>query len=386
LADTSDWQGDTITAGQLYSELLELNPLKQNPNMFFLVSVRNALLNLTCGRLQAVYNYCQQCSRQISELKPRWPQFEWVLHLILIAILTEWNHLDELRNLLDSAFEKIKSSKRSSWDILYLNVVRGFLAFNDVASAKYILDLLEDGVRTSQLPGPYLNDILAWKIHICLREGNTLLAEEAAKELKHLDFTKPACVDEEAYFSMARLWTVQERFQQAAKLLDALQVNAQRGSRNARLIKIHILRAAVEQRQQRVPTARKSLESAIALGKPEGFVRIFVEEGPVIKRLLKGLLVAGSQSTYVQQLVKAFENKTGSGQSDHTPSGLSEPLSEREQQVLRLLVTHLSQQEMADELCVSVNTIRFHTKSIYRKLGVHERSHAVGKAKASGLL
>jgi LuxR family maltose regulon positive regulatory protein len=120
------------------------------------------------------------------------------------------------------------------------------------------------------------------------------------------------------------------------------------------LIKVYILRAVVEEMQKKSQTAKDYIERAIALGEPEGFVRIYVTPGP--------------------------------DRSDRFPSGLSEPLSEREQQVLRLLQTHLSQREIADELCVSVNTIRFHAKNIYRKLGVHERSEAVGKAKAAGLL
>jgi LuxR family maltose regulon positive regulatory protein len=65
-----------------------------------------------------------------------------------------------------------------------------------------------------------------------------------------------------------------------------------------------------------------------------------------------------------------------------THTNLPEPFSERERQVIRLLATYLSQQEIADELYVSVNTIRFHTKNIYRKLGVHNRSEAVAKAKS----
>jgi LuxR family maltose regulon positive regulatory protein len=152
------------------------------------------------------------------------------------------------------------------------------------------------------------------------------------------------------------------------------------------LIKVYILRAVVEEMQKKSQTAKDYIERAIALGEPEGFIRIYVEEGPVIERLLKGLIVAGSKSNYIRQLVKAFNSTPGPDRSDRFPSGLSEPLSEREQQVLRLLQTHLSQREIADELCVSVNTIRFHAKNIYRKLEAHERSEAVGKAKAAGLL
>ena len=65
---------------------------------------------------------------------------------------------------------------------------------------------------------------------------------------------------------------------------------------------------------------------------------------------------------------------------------LIEPLSERESDVLQLLATRLSSTEIAEELYVSANTVRFHIKNIYGKLGVHRRPDAVGRARELGLL
>ena len=68
------------------------------------------------------------------------------------------------------------------------------------------------------------------------------------------------------------------------------------------------------------------------------------------------------------------------------PPSLVEPLSKRELEVLRLLTTHLSSTEMAEELYISVNTVRYHIKSIYSKLGVHRRADAVDRARKLELL
>jgi LuxR family maltose regulon positive regulatory protein len=65
---------------------------------------------------------------------------------------------------------------------------------------------------------------------------------------------------------------------------------------------------------------------------------------------------------------------------------LLERLSPRETEVLRLLTTHLSHAEMAEELVVSVNTVRSHVKSIYSKLDVHSRMEAIERARELGLL
>jgi LuxR family maltose regulon positive regulatory protein len=68
------------------------------------------------------------------------------------------------------------------------------------------------------------------------------------------------------------------------------------------------------------------------------------------------------------------------------PSALAEPLSARELEVLRLLNTHLSSTEIAERLCISANTVRFHIKNVYGKLGVHSRSDAVQRAKELGIV
>ncbi len=185
---------------------------------------------------------------------------------------------------------------------------------------------------------------------------------------------------------MIRLWLVQGKFQKATTLLEGVKTKARQGGRVYTLIEAVILQASAEAMQVHRQAAQQSLAQAIALAEPEGFVRIFIEEGAVVRNLLEEMVSAGQGSPYIQQLITAFDSTLESSHADKKKIGLIEPFSERELQVLRLLRTHLSQQEMADELCVSVNTIRFHTKNIYRKLGAHERSEAVGKAKAAGLL
>jgi LuxR family maltose regulon positive regulatory protein len=129
--------------------------------------------------------------------------------------------------------------------------------------------------------------------------------------------------------------------------------------------------------------ATAELQEAVALARPEGFVRTFVDEGPEVTRLLRRLAGA-DHSAYIATLVAAGE------QPHHPAAALSlelvEPLSEREQEVLRYLPTRLNNQEVAGELYVSLNTVKTHLKSIYRKLDAGSRSEAVVKARAMQLL
>jgi LuxR family maltose regulon positive regulatory protein len=132
-----------------------------------------------------------------------------------------------------------------------------------------------------------------------------------------------------------------------------------------------------------VSAAVAELHEAVTLARPEGFVRTFVDEGAEVPQLLRRL-AASDPSAYVATLIAAGE---GSARSTPAPSPqLFEPLSEREQDVLRYLPTRLNNQEVAGELYVSLNTVKTHLKSIYRKLDADSRSEAVLKARALHLL
>jgi LuxR family maltose regulon positive regulatory protein len=172
--------------------------------------------------------------------------------------------------------------------------------------------------------------------------------------------------------------------QEATRLLERLLRAAEEGQRTGSVIEILMLQALAHQAQGDVPAALASLRRALTLAEPEGYVRIFVDEGPPMASLLSAFMKQGAAAkqgiapSYVRRLLVAV-NKT----EDSTPvtQGLIEPLSERELDVLRLLGTDLGGPEIARELVVSLNTVRTHTKNIYAKLGVNNRRAAVRRAR-----
>jgi LuxR family maltose regulon positive regulatory protein len=172
----------------------------------------------------------------------------------------------------------------------------------------------------------------------------------------------------------------------AMALLERLLHAAEDGGRVRSVIEILILQALALQAQRAgIPAALGPLDRALSLAEPEGYVRLFVDEGPPMAVLLEAAAKHGIARTYVRQLLASFDKPV-----DRAPAtakqGLIEPLSERELEVLRLLGTDLDGPEIARELVVSLNTMRTHTKSIYSKLGVNNRRAAVRRAEELELL
>jgi LuxR family maltose regulon positive regulatory protein len=171
----------------------------------------------------------------------------------------------------------------------------------------------------------------------------------------------------------------QRSVHEAIRLLDRLLRAAEEGERAGSVIEIGVLRALAYQRHGDIPAALSCLERAVTQAEPEGYVRVFADEGPPMASLLR---VAARQQTggnYVRRLLAAV-TETETEQNGPVKQALIEPLSERELDVLRLLGTELDGPAIARELMVSLNTVRTHTKHIYAKLAVTNRRAAVRRA------
>ncbi len=170
---------------------------------------------------------------------------------------------------------------------------------------------------------------------------------------------------------------------EAIGLLDRLLQATEQGRRARSVIEILVIQALAYQIHDNTPSALVPLERALMLAEPEGYFRIFVDEGSPMATLLEKATQYKIAPHYVRHLLTAF------GKAEDKPlvkQGLLEPLSERELEVLQLLRTDLDGPEIAHELIVSLNTLRTHTKNIYTKLGVNSRRSAVLRAEELNLL
>jgi LuxR family maltose regulon positive regulatory protein len=178
----------------------------------------------------------------------------------------------------------------------------------------------------------------------------------------------------------------------AIDLLERLLKAADVGGRIGSVIEILILQALTHQLQEDIPAALISLEHALKLAEPEGYMRIFLDEGLSMAQLIRKIAAHGIMPNYTGSLLSAFdaEQRAMDVETPHSASpdssSLIEPLSQRELDILRLFKTELSGPEIARELVIALSTVRTHTKSIYSKLNVNSRRAAVKRAEELNLI
>jgi LuxR family transcriptional regulator, maltose regulon positive regulatory protein len=190
--------------------------------------------------------------------------------------------------------------------------------------------------------------------------------------------------------------SIQEALELLERLLKAAEERGGKGSE----IEILVLQSIAYHSQGQLPAAIKPLQKALTLAEPEGYVRIFIDEGSSMLQLLREASARKIMPEYTSKLLTAFdaEQRGDSGESPLPASVavlpekhqegelLTEPLSQRELEVLRLFKTELSGPEIARELVVALSTVRTHTKSIYSKLNVNNRRAAVKRAAELNLI
>jgi LuxR family maltose regulon positive regulatory protein len=190
------------------------------------------------------------------------------------------------------------------------------------------------------------------------------------------DFTN-AHMRKYEYPILARFYLAQNHPEQALEFMNALLPHVQVARRMGLVIETLILRALALQALGRRSEALTTLTEALEQAEPEGYIRLFVDDSQALHPLLTSLLPRVADKRLANFIDQILNSSSSSGEKACTTSMLVEPLSERELEILRLLVkTSLTAGQIAQELYISVSTVRTHIKSIYGKLGVHGRLEA----------
>ena len=237
---------------------------------------------------------------------------------------------------------------------------------------------------------PDVRPLAAWRARMWIAMGRLREARGWAREAGLSPEDDLSYLGEFGHITLARLLLAVAKTEtgavesraRAVGLLGRLREDAETGSRTGSVIEILTLEALAAADRGDSASALAALEQALTAAEPEGYVRLFVDEGQAMTALLREASRRGITTGYVEELLAAGERPS---LRPAKTQGLVDPLSERELDVLRLLGSDLSGPDIARELMVSLNTLRTHTKNIYMKLGVNNRRAALRRAQDLGL-
>ena len=232
-----------------------------------------------------------------------------------------------------------------------------------------------------------------WKARLHLARGELSSAALEQERATGVGEVAPTAREYERS-GLARLLLARDAPEEAARLLERTRDAAEAAGRIGNAIGILALEALALWAQGKKDCAMVRLARSLSLAEPEGYVRTFADQGPPMALLLSEMLEAQSKAVkkstnrvskhYLRKLLAALEN---SAVNAALPGAkLPEPLSEREREVLALVVAGKTNRQIASELFVAPSTIKTHTKNVYKKLGVRSRPRAVLTARELELI
>jgi LuxR family maltose regulon positive regulatory protein len=320
----------------------------------------------------------------------------------LARLSHEWDTVDLAKQQAQRAFDLGKELNDDSLQA-YASIVLALVSHASGQTAQVRQRLAELAARTTlkRLP-PLYAEILTYQASLDLAAGDLAAVQRWVTALSGPG-EAPAAPKNEALLVgrhereeilIARLLIAQGNLEEALGMLGRMRAAAQEAGRIRSALEIRLLTAVAHTANGQPGEAMQEVREVLAFARPEGYRRLFLSEGPGMAALLRAALPEMREELmtgYIHSLLRGFEgSQPAVRRGTPTPPAISpplvEPLSPQEQRVLRLFAAGLSRQEIAQELIVSVNTVKTHLQRVYRKLNVTSRTEARETARQLHLL
>jgi len=338
------------------------------------------------GHLQEMDNQLHRAAEtyhQVLQLFGDHPQPNASVTLLGLArIYYEWNDLNAAEQHGQQSLQLARQLDRGIDRFIVHEVflARLKLASGDVDGAAALLAQTEQSARQKNFL-LRLPEIAAVQVPVLLRQGQVAAAAQLVQQ-----YDLPLC--------QARVALAQGETSAALALLSPLRQQMEAKGWADELLKVMVLQAvalhaAALQAHGEKDKAVQLVGEALAMAEPGGFIRLFVDEGTPMAELLSAAATQGIRPDYANKLLAAFEAEKKDERPTASvlgPSSLVEPLSPRELEVLRLIAHGLSNTEISQRLFLTLNTIKGHNWRIFSKLQAQNRTEAVARARALGLL
>ena len=314
-------------------------------------------------------------------------------------LLREWNELDAAEHHLAQGMALVNETLT----LVPFMAIRGYTALARLQQARgnthealAALDALARLAKQRHFVPHLVAQVAAVRAQLELAQGNLAAAirwaDASGQSPNDDDRRYPSEVE---YLALTRVRIAEARADPASpslrdilRLLDRLLQDAEPKARMGSVLEILIMRALALEAHGDRTSALSTLQRALMLAEPEGYIRLFVDEGASMFVLLRQAHARSIVPGYVATLLRVFGEQHVSDLplSSARPGPLEEPLTEREREVLRLLLEGASNREIAHCLVLSVNTVKRHVYNLCGKLGVQSRTQAIVRAKSLNLL
>ena len=301
----------------------------------------------------------------------------------LASVLLEWNDLaGALENVQVGLQVGVQVRDIDALLTGYVIQARAYQALGMREEAQAAIQNAEQQALETRNVG-CLHDAQAQKALLALAAGDVDAAQRWAAarglgqgEVSALDHP----LQEIEYLTYVRLLMAGGKFAEALPILNDLSAAQEQMGRIRALIESLALQALCLRSLGRMEEAVRALARALLLAEPEGFARVFIQEGPTMAALLRTAGTQGHSPEYVRHLLESFTETLAPQEAAF------DPLSERELEVLRLMAEGLTNTEIAAGLVIAHSTVKTHVNRIYSKLGVSTRTQAVARARQLQIL
>ena len=353
------------------------------------------------GRLEAALATYREALAVAAEPDGPAPQIAGVAQVGMAGVLYE---RDDLDSALECASEGVSLCRQLAYTP---PLVSGLVTLASIRQRQGdragALDALGAAERVQLSPEvvSLLNPVPAERARLALANGDVDTAVRWVRARGLAAEDEPSYPREREYLVLVRVLLAQDRPDRALGLLERLHAQAAPQGRTGSVIQVRTLQALARSAGGDQAGALAALAEGLALAAPEGYLRVFVDEGPPMAALLRQLLAGRRQEglaaagdlprDHLARLVDAFEQaglpvRPPVRRGGMVVAGLVEPLTERELEVLRLLATGASNRAVAKELVVTLDTVKRHVSHLFSKLEVANRTQAVARARELGLL
>lgn len=305
--------------------------------------------------------------------------FAGVLEIIKAEFEYEKNHLKSALVHIVSAIYEIES--RQNIDLLfvaYFVQMKIMVCAGQIITARPILDNIRTKIEESEaawlLPNYRAIEVSEDLYENNLKEAEYWFENEAPNENK--DFYILDCY---RYFIKTRVYILNEQYVQGIACIERMRPICIRFKRHSDLLELELLSAAIYERMNDRKEANKHLMEALKLAEKFHYVRQVGDVGPLIYKVMMDLKDnhKGVSDKFFEEVMEVVQNVSERFPFYLKREEVKTKLSNAELDVLRLMAQAKTNGEIADELCISVNTVKYHCKNIYQKLGVKNRSSAV---------